>query len=167
MANRLLNIIGFNISWFGLILFEERFIPIVLLWLGLHFYLCQQRVAECKLILLVTIIGIVTDSSLLFFGVFQFENQLVVPFWLMMIWVAFAATIAHSLHFLERSKILQLAVGFIFPPLSYIAGASLTVMTFGFELVTTYLILAIVWSILMVLFFHFKKVFYFQESNHG
>jgi len=156
----LLNIIGFNIAWFGLILLENRFIPVVLLWIALHLYFCKQRVSEIKLIVSVSIIGITIDSILLFFDVFQFKDQLVIPLWLMMLWVAFAATMAHSLQFLSRSKILQLIVGSIFPPLSYIAGESLTSMTFRFEVFTTYLILAAIWSILMVLFFQLKRTFY-------
>ncbi|WP_159821875.1 DUF2878 domain-containing protein [Colwellia sp. 20A7] len=162
----LLNIIGFNIAWFGLILLENRFIPVVLLWIGLHFYFCKQRVAEAKLIVSVATIGIVIDSALLFFDVFQFKDQLVIPLWLIMLWIAFAATVAHSLQFLSRAKVFQLIVGFIFPPLSYIVGESLTSMTFGFEVLTTYFILAVIWSILMVLFFHLKKMFYFQEKNN-
>lgn len=163
----LFNIIGFNISWFGLILLEAHFIPIVLLWLGVHFYFCKQKSAEVKLVLSVAIIGIFIDFSLSFFGAFHFKDTLFIPLWLMMLWIAFAATIAHSLKFLARSTLLQLIVGFVFPPLSYIAGASLTSMTFGFELFITYFILAVIWSILMVLFFRLKKTFYFQEKDNG
>lgn len=167
MMHMLLNIIGFNLSWFGLIFLEERFTPVVLLWLGGHLYLCQQRAAECKLILSVALIGISVDSTLLFFGVFQFENQAVIPLWLMMLWVAFAATIAHSLNFLAQSKILQFFIGFIFPPLSYLAGASLTTMTFGFEPSNIYLFLGAIWSVLMLLFFYLRKKFYCQDKNYA
>jgi hypothetical protein len=163
----LLNIIGFNISWFGLILLEERFIPVVILWIGLHFYYCKQPMAEFKLILSVTIIGIAIDSLLLFLDVFQFSNHLIIPLWLMMLWIAFAATIAHSLQFLSRCTLLQFVIGFIFPPLSYIAGESLSSMTFGFELFITYLVLAVIWSILMMLFFKLQKKFYKQEQSHA
>jgi hypothetical protein len=162
----LLNIIGFNISWFGLIFLEERFIPVVILWIGLHFYYCKQPMAELKLILSVTIVGIAIDSILLFLDVFQFPNQLFIPLWLMTLWVAFAATIAHSVHFLARSIVLQFTIGFIFPPLSYIAGESLTSMTFGFEGFITYLILAVIWSILMVIFFKLQKKFYKEEESY-
>ena len=163
----LLNIIGFNIAWFGLVLVGNPFILVTLLLLALHLYYCKQRLAECKLILAVAVIGILTDSTLLALHVFHFNGQAVIPFWLMMLWVAFAATIAHSLHFLSRSKSYQLGIGFLFPPLSYIGGSSLTDLSLGYGLIQTYLILALIWSVLMMLFFHLKKVFYAQEQIYG
>ncbi|MCI2285842.1 DUF2878 domain-containing protein [Colwellia sp. MSW7] len=118
----LLNIVGFNIAWFGLVLIGDRFIPVVLLLLGLHLFYCKKRRAEFKLIVIVTFIGTMVDSTLFFFDVFLFNEYRFIPFWLIMLWAAFAATIAHSLKFLAGSKVIQFYVGYIFPPLSYLVG---------------------------------------------
>jgi hypothetical protein len=159
----LFNFIGFNISWFGLVLLGNSFIPFSLLWIGIHLYLCKQSLAEFKLIISVVFIGTMVDSVLLFFDVLLFNQQLIIPFWLITLWAVFAATITHSLHFLANSKILQFTIGYIFPPLSYIGGASLSAVELGHGVLVSYFILASIWSVLMVLFFTLKDRFYHQE----
>ena len=165
----LFNLIGFNISWFGLVLLGQSFIPFALFWLGLHLYFCKSSQAEFKLILSITIVGTLVDSILLSLDVLVFSERLIIPFWLITLWAAFAATIAHSLKFLAKSKKLQFIIGFIFPPLSYIGGASLSAVEFGYNLLVTYLILASIWAVLLVLFFYLKERFYSQEvqANSG
>ena len=162
----LFNIIGFNISWFGLVLLGERFIPVVLLLLGLHFFFCKQPRVEFKLTLIVTVIGTLVDSTLFFFDVLLFNDYLLPPFWLIMLWAAFAATIAHSLKFLAGSKVLQFFIGYIFPPLSYLAGASLSSIELGYSQLITYLILAPIWAILIVLFFYLQERVYSQDVTY-
>ncbi|MBU2872118.1 DUF2878 domain-containing protein [Colwellia sp. E2M01] len=162
----LLNLIGFNISWFGLIILGNIFIPFVICWLGTHLYYSAQRIAEVKLILCITCIGICVDSIWQLTGVLIFPNELIIPLWLMILWSAFAATVAHSLQILSRSKYLQFAIGFIFPPMSYIAGTSLSSVELGHTLLFTYCLLGVVWAVLMVLFFHLKTVFFKKESQH-
>jgi hypothetical protein len=159
----LFNLIGFNISWFGLVLLGQIFIPFALFCVGLHLYFCEKPLAEFKLILSVTFIGILVDSTLLSLDVLQFHDRMIIPLWLITLWATFAATIAHSLNFLANSKILQFSIGFIFPPLSYIGGASLSAVEFGYNLLVTYFILASIWGVLIVLFFSLKERFYSQE----
>ena len=159
----LLNLIGFNISWFGLVLLGKIFIPFALCWLGLHIYFCKNPLAEVKLIISVTIMGTMVDSILLFADVLVFTEKLIIPFWLITLWASFAATIGHSLKFLAHSKTLQFIIGFIFPPLSYIGGASLSAVEFGYNLWVTYFIFASIWAVLIMLFFSLKERFYSQE----
>lgn len=158
----LFNLIGFNISWFGLVLLGNSFIPLVLFWIGLHLYFCKNRLAEFKLIMSVTIIGILVDSILLSLDILLFNERLFIPLWLIMLWAAFAATIAHSLNILAYSKTVQFTIGYIFPPLSYLGGASFSAVEFGHNMLVTYFILASIWGGLMVLFFYLKERFYFQ-----
>lgn len=164
MINMLLNLIGFNISWFGLVLLGNIFIVFSLGWLGLHLYLCKHPLAELKLIISVTFIGTLVDSVLLFYDVLLFNQQLMIPLWLITLWAVFATTIAHSLHFLSHSKKLQFIIGYIFAPLSYIGGASLSAVVLGHSVLITYFILASIWGVLMMLFFYLKEIFYSQET---
>ncbi|MFT5758347.1 MAG: hypothetical protein ACI9LM_003086 [Alteromonadaceae bacterium] len=163
----LLNIIGFNLSWFGLVLLGNSFIPITLLWIGLHLYLCKQRLAELTLICCVVIVGALIDSILLFIGVFEFSGRLFIPLWLVCLWAAFGATITHSLYFLEGSKILQFIIGCIFPPLSYVAGSSLSAVVLGYEPWVTFIILAPVWGAVLMMIFSLKHKLYSPGGNHA
>jgi hypothetical protein len=160
----LFNFIGFNISWFGLVLLGNSFIPFTILWIGVHLYLCKHSWAEFKLIISIAFIGTLVDSTLLFLGILQFNEQLIIPFWLITLWAVFAATIAHSLNFLSRSKTLQFTIGYVFPPLSYIGGSSLSAVELGYTVLVSYLILASIWSILMMFLFALKDKFYSQEG---
>lgn len=162
----LINLLGFNLSWFGLILIGNSFIPLSLLWLGLHLYWCKHFKAEVQLILVIVTIGIVVDTALSLAGVLIFPEQLFIPLWLITLWATFAATIAHSLQFLSRSILLQVLVGFMFPPLSYLGGASLSSVELGYSQVMTYLILSLIWSSLLVLFFNLKEFFYGQVTKN-
>lgn len=163
----LVNIIFFNISWFGLVLLGNSFIALTLVWLCFHLYFAKQSLAECKLVLAITLIGCLLDSILLATGVFLLNGQVIVPLWLVTLWAAFAATLAHALQFLSASKIQQAVVGFIFPPLSYLAGAALSPISLGYSQVTSYFILAIIWALLMLLFFKLKAFFFNEELRHA
>ncbi|MCO4797668.1 MAG: DUF2878 domain-containing protein [Colwelliaceae bacterium] len=158
----LLNLLGFNLSWFGLILLGNIFIPLSLLWLGLHLYLCKDLKNELKLILTIVVIGTLVDTTLLSLDILIFPEHHSIPLWLITLWACFAATVAHSLQFLAQSSLLQVIIGFFIPPLSYLGGASLSAVELGYSHVTTYFILASIWSVLMVLFFHFKEIHYGQ-----
>lgn len=161
----LFNLLGFNLSWFGLILLGNLFIPLSLLWLWLHLSMCKYAQAEVKLISSVTLIGVLVDTILHSTGILIFPNQYFIPLWLITLWAAFAATIAHSLQFLKHSKLLQALIGSIFPPLSYLAGASLSIVDLGYGQLVTYFILAPIWSVLMIIFFQLKDIFYEQVTN--
>lgn len=161
----LLNLLGFNLSWFGLILFGNIFIPFSLLWLGLHLYWCEHLKCEVKLMLSIVLIGTLVDTLLFSANILIFSNPHFIPFWLITLWAAFAATVAHSLQFLAHSTILQSLIGFIFPPLSYLGGASLSAVDLGYSQLATFFILAPVWSVLVVLFFHLKEIFYGRVKN--
>lgn len=161
----LLNLLGFNLSWFGLILLGNIFIPFSLFWLGLHLYWCEQVKPEVKLILSIVLIGILVDTLLFSANILIFPNHHFIPFWLITLWAAFAATVAHSLQLLAHSRLLQALIGFIFPPLSYLGGASLSSVELGYGQLITFFILASVWSVLMVLFFHLKEIFYGRVKN--
>ena len=156
----LFNLLGFNLSWLGLIFFGNAFIPFTLFWLGLHLYWCKQIKPEAKLILVIVLIGTLVDTTLHSAKVLIFPQDHFIPLWLIALWASFAATIAHSLQLLKSSALLQALVGFVFPPLSYIGGASLSSVELGYSHFKTYLILALIWSFLMVVFFKIKENFY-------
>jgi len=161
----LANIIGFNLSWFGLVIYGKQFIPFTFVWLIYHFYQCSNRQAELKVISFVVATGVIADSKLISLGVFNFPEQSQLPFWLICLWASFAATVSHSLAFLAKSKPLQFAVGFVFPAFSYLAGASFDAVELPLGPYVTYFILAPLWSVLMVLFYQFHQYVNFPRGE--
>jgi len=152
----LINLIGFNVSWFGLVYWGNNFIPVAFLLLLAHLFFQSKNYKELFLILVVSIIGISVDSLLQQLTFFIFFEPSHIPFWLMMLWASFAATICHSLNFLASSKMLQLVVGGLISPLSYIAGYKFMVVDFGYSMFITYIFLALVWGGLFILFYCLK-----------
>jgi hypothetical protein len=160
-----INLIGFNISWFGLVYWGNDFIPIAFILLIAHLFFQSKNYKELILILLISVIGIGVDSFLQKINIFIFPETSHIPFWLMMLWACFAATVCHSLRFLASSKYLQAIIGGIFSPLSYLAGQQFLAVDFGYSTLETYLILSVLWAGLFVLFFHLKSMIIKVEVN--
>lgn len=167
LCNALLwNIVAFNIIWFGLIFIGNGFIPIAAIMLCIHIWQFQAFKSEILLICLVATIGILLDTSLVYAGIFTFPNTIGIPFWLTVLWFCFACTIRHSLAFLANSKLMQLVFGALLAPLSYLAGANLSVVQLSPSLAVSYLILACLWGPLMVLIFALSRWLQAAGESH-
>lgn len=163
----IINVIGFDIAWFGLVYWGDIFIPIALIMLALHFYfVSKDKAKEFYLICTVTAIGIMVDSILQYLGVFVFPEGQMIPFWLITLWFCFASTLCHSLRFLQNSKLSQGLVGALLAPVSYIAGNEMNAVSFGLTLTTTFVILSIIWGVLMILFFSLKSYLIHEELRY-
>ena len=81
--------------------------PIVtLILLFIHFYLFVSDIKEFYLILIISVIGTVVDSLLFLSGSFVYagsyiEGLAIAPLWITAMWIAFAATVNHSMSFLK------------------------------------------------------------------
>ena len=163
--SNLVNLVGFNLTWFGLILFGNIFIPAALILLMLHLYY-QAEKNELPLIVIVAVTGVLLDSTLVYSGFFIFPDTQHIPFWLTTLWFCFAATIRHSLGFLASSKIRQILLGGVFAPLSYLAGANFSVVYLTQSLGFSYLLLACLWGPLMVLIFTISDGLFIEEEHY-
>ena len=97
VTSKFLNIIVFNLLWIGLVLGRDSLIHLTLPSL-LIYLACLLRIGDLKVhqILLPAIIGITVDSSLTFFGIFIFpDSSLIIPFWLIVLWVNFSLSLIH------------------------------------------------------------------------
>ncbi len=161
----LVNLLGFNAAWFGLILLGNIFIPLAAIMLLLHLYY-QADKSELVLIFIVAGVGVLLDSALIYSGIFIFPDSTQLPLWLITLWFCFAATVRHSLSFLAKFKILQVLAGGVFAPLSYLAGAKFSVVyiTPSFEL--SYLLLGCLWGPLMLLVFAISGWLQIEEKKH-
>ena len=62
----IVNMLGFNLAWFGLVYWGNMFIPIALIMLTIHLVLLSNNKNELRLVLLITAVGITVDSLLSF-----------------------------------------------------------------------------------------------------
>lgn len=161
------NILGFNLSWLGLVFFGNESIPFVSAWLCCHFYYIKNRKAEIIFVTVLTTVGISLDSILVITGVFNFEAELLIPYWLMVLWFSFSATVNVSLTFLENSKRWQAAIGAIFPATSYIAGAALNRVELTYSETITYFILSPIWAGIFIFMFVLRSKLYGKEISNA
>ena len=149
ITSKSLNIIIFNLLWLGLVLGRDSLIHLTLPSL-LIYLACLLRIGDLKVhqILLPAIIGITIDSSLTFFGIFIFaDSSLIIPFWLIVLWINFSTTITLSLSFIGKSKLVAFGLGATALPFNYTVGERLGAVTFGEPYLFSILVLVLVWSV--------------------
>ena len=149
VTSKFLNIIIFNLLWIGLVLGRESLIhltsPSLLIYLACLLYIGDLKVHQ---ILLPAAIGITIDSSLTFFGIFIFpESSLIIPFWLIVLWINFSTTLTLSLSFIGKNKLVAFGLGATALPFNYTVGERLGAVTFGDPYLFSILVLALVWSV--------------------
>ena len=149
VTSKFLNIIVFNLLWVGLVIGRDSLIhitlTILLIYLG-----CLLRFSDLKVhqILLPALIGITIDSSLTFFGIFIFpESNLIIPFWLIVLWINFSTTLNLSISFIGKSKLVAFGLGATALPFNYTVGERLGAVIFGEPYFFSILILVLVWSV--------------------
>ena len=149
ITSKSLNIIIFNLLWAGLVLGRDSLIYLTLPCL-LIYLACLLRIGDLKVrqILLPALIGITIDSSLTFFGIFIFpDSSLIVPFWLIVLWVNFSTTLNLSLSFIGKNKLVAFGLGATALPFNYTVGERLGAVAFGEPYLFSILILVLVWSV--------------------
>lgn len=146
------NIITFQVVWFVSAYWHNNYAALasvgLLAWL---FYFENWSKARLKITLQIASIGILTDSLLVYLGVLQFEqSMLIIPFWFVMLWVLFATTCSMSLLWMIKKPVIAIIAGAVFGPLSYWAGMKFDAMFIsGAE---GFLAIAIAWASMMWLF---------------
>lgn len=155
--NKLINTIGFQLGWWLLIVgvsqgFEVAAIVLCGIWAGIQLRLSKRPSQELKLCAFALIIGVALDTSMQHLSVIDFYGwslRGLSPFWLWMLWIMFALTLNASLDFLKNQPLaLSAALGLVFGPLTYYAGASLGVADFKASPAGIF-ILALSWMIAM------------------
>lgn len=152
------NVVAFQVGWVACVLGAARGMPwigpvlvAVLLGLQLRFLPDPRRFA--RFLAAAGLLGLVLDSTLGALGLFVFHVSAfpawVCPPWLTALWMLFASTLPLSLNWLTERPRLAALLGAVGGPASYYAGASLGALDLSGHTVTSLLILAAVWGILM------------------
>ena len=167
VTSKFLNIIVFNLLWVGLVLGRESLIHLTLPSL-LIYLACLLRIGDLKVhqILLPAAIGITIDSSLTFFGIFIFpESNLIIPFWLIVLWVNFSTTLTLSLSFIGKNKLIAFGLGATALPFNYTVGERLGAVTFGDPYLFSLLVIALVWSVSFPILFIVSHENFIKKLN--
>ena len=147
------NALWFQCVWFSTVLGREGFLPVAIALIALHVWLTRDYRNELRQLALVGGIGVAADSLLSLAGIYQFAGDVVIPLWLICLWLAFAAALGRSLAWLAARPIVASLAGAIAFPLNYWAGQRLGAVDFGYSLSSTLTVLALTWGTLLPLMF--------------
>lgn len=130
----ILNGLLFNISWFAIVSTHSATLApaIAALHLTLHFLLIGRGRQEAFFIAAVTLFGALLDQTLFYSGVFTISGQPALgPLWITCLWPVVATTCMHAFSGLNGRLWLAVLCGGIGGAGSYIAGTSLSDVSFG------------------------------------
>lgn len=145
------NLVAFNLMWLGCVLGRADW-----LWL-----VAPGVLAYCALLILTgtvrawqiavpAAIGIAIDAALTGAGLFHFpETPLLLPLWLLVLWLAFATTLTQSLAVVGRHKWVAAACGAVAFPFNYGVGERLGAVSFHDTWLVTVIALACIWALLL------------------
>lgn len=127
------NIIAFQICWMACVIGGNTtallsLAGLLLIHIGLILPKdAQERRNEIFLIMAVFIFGFTFDNALYHAGFihFPYHQGMIIPVWLMILWLAFATTLKHSLSRLTERPLIATAFASIGAPWSYFLGTQL------------------------------------------
>ena len=142
--------VWFQAVWFYAVAYTGQAIPLMLLSLGFHFLVSPTRVSDLVNVLTIGPIGCSADYLLTYWGIFTFEQSLLIPGWLILLWVHFAVTLNHGMTWLEKLPLyIQIIFGGVFGALSYYAGAKMGAVELDSNLILSLFSLAVIWASLL------------------
>ncbi|MBL0544899.1 DUF2878 domain-containing protein [Aeromonas jandaei] len=135
------HLLGFNLYWLLAVKWQQP--GPLLAMLLLHFLFSPSRQRDWRL-LLITIAGCLLDALLWQLGLFRFPAGF--PLWLVLLWLGFALTLAHGLHWLLRLPRWQQALfGMVGGTSSYVAGAAMGAVHLPWGIGISAALLAVIW----------------------
>lgn len=149
-----LTTVAFDIYWFLVVFFRDRF---VLLWLAmaiLAWFLLPSKHRRSALLL--AIAGSGMDALWVATGVVSFDGSGVIPLWMLALWLMFACLWTPLTWQSVLPNGLLLVMAAVGGPFAYLIGKSMGAMSFHQPLFITLGLLAIGWGVLILLF----NVFY-------
>ncbi len=153
---KLKNAIFFQIIWFACVVGSAHDLvwPAFLCCAAFVFWqlMPQHRHPnDLTLIVIACIIGLIIDSAWIHLGFLQYKHTFphpsISPLWIIILWVAFALTINHSLSWLKKHPILPTLMGIIGAPFSYIAGEKLGAINVASTPIIFLSCLALAWAL--------------------
>ncbi len=155
-----INLVSFQIGWFSCAWGAAYGQPVwgigvVAVLLVLHLAITPRPLVEGRLILLTGLIGTLIDSTLMHLHLLDFPtgriHALVIPPWLIALWLLLATTLNGCLGWLQGRWWLCAGVGAVGGLVAYGAGGRLGAVEWTTPLWLTALVVSVVWAVLLPL----------------
>lgn len=147
--NILVNVILYQVVWFLCVFKENDGALIALVLLCIHLYFTTCRYKDMRMMALLLAIGVLIDGTLHFAGFMTYNVRAIpIPFWLAVVWLALATLPHHSLRWLKERPFLSSLLGALGGPLAYWAGVKAGAASFTLPLISSLLLLAVIWGVL-------------------
>jgi hypothetical protein len=154
---------GYQLTWlmcvFGELLYNS-FLPGLicgLLFLTICFVNSDNKKKTIQIVLLISILGYLFDTILVFFEIYNFKTSLyigVLPIWMIVLWPSFAILFDEILIFLSKYKIIAVILSSILGPLTYFAGSPLGLININ-NLFVFFILMILFWAILMIFYLNY------------
>lgn len=146
---KIINAVGFQLCWFACVLGGSLWaLPAVLAFMIWHRQVATK--AEWLFISILSLCGIALDTLWYQLGIFSFDSYTmpIIPVWLALLWLAFSATLFHSLQIVFSKVWLIVPLAAISAPISYYAGERFGAIILGPDALW---IISVSWGGLMLL----------------
>ncbi len=166
LYKNILNGILFQVGWFSCVIYGTQVASLVaLLILTFHYFFISSKRKEWIFIIMITLFGFIIDTSLMQFGVFDFNQESWhIPIWIVAIWALFSSTLFHALNWLNNYALASI-LGAISGPTSYYAGIKLSGASFGIDSTTAIITLVLVWACILPLCLLLKNQLIRRQKN--
>lgn len=151
---RLFNAIAYQCGWLACVAGGNAWaLPAGALILALHGWLVERSARGWAFIAVAALLGLAMDLGWQRLGLLEFHGTrgAGIPPWLVVLWLLFATTFAHSLAWLHERLALGALLGAVLGPLSYVAGVELGAASTPFPLWQLALAMAPAWALLLPL----------------
>lgn len=163
VLNKVVNLALFNVLWISFVVGRYEWVwlslPVLVVYIG---FLLLRQIVKPMQIVLPAAIGITADSLFSLLGLFTFPTADsawyvaqpgLLPFWFILLWVAFATTLSQSLRFLADKVLLTVLAGAVAFPFNYWVGSQLGGIYFPHGKLITFAVIGVSWAILLPLAF--------------
>ena len=137
-------LIGFKLSWFALVLFQDMLLIPVLLFILWSLWRCSP--AERVAWLVLAAVGITLDSLLQYSGVLSFTDSAWLPLWMLTLWLAFGLVVVQVFSAYLQNYWIAALIAAVSGPMAYIGGAALSGQMHVSTTIEAYVALALCWG---------------------
>ena len=154
---------GYQLTWLMCVFGElsyDSFLPGLicgLLFLAICFVNSDNKKKTIQIVLLISILGYLFDTILVFFEIYNFNASLyfgVLPIWMIVLWPSFAILFDEILIFLSKYKIIAVILSSFLGPLTYYAGSPLGLININ-NLIVFFILMIVFWAILMIFYLNY------------
>lgn len=141
------NFILYQLIWATCVLKENDMLYLVFFFLVTHLIISGNRIADLKMMVLLLLIGVITDGSLKMAGFFSFNVAAYpIPLWLASLWMGLAILPHNSLAWMKDKPVLSAIFGGVGGPLAYLAGVQMGAAVFNLPTHISLIILSLLWA---------------------